>query len=201
MMLDKAKSRLERPDIIAVTGDMLFNTKAWRRRELEAEGAFQRDAWERWAVKIGDYFPGTPIVAVPGNHDYCDYGIDGLVESIDIGAKTFTVAGVKFTGWRGVPFWHGYWSEEVTDETQESYCRMLDPTAHVLLTHTPPFGIQGGTHLIHYGSRPLLKWLGEPNKIKAHLYGHAHEGFGLVRQNGRIYSNAATGFHTLMLDV
>lgn len=181
-------------DLIVVTGDMLFNTKAWRARDLETEGAFQRDAWERWAQTTSEFFPQTPIVAVPGNHDFCEYGIDGLVESIDVGVKTFTAGGLKFTGFRGVPRWKGFWDEEISDELMESYCRLLDPTADVLLTHTPPFGILGGTHQIHYGSKPLMEWLdAHPGQIKAHLYGHAHEGYGIFRADGRIYSNAATG--------
>ena len=181
-------------DIIVVTGDMLFNTRAWRQRQLDVEAEFQRDAWERWALTISEFYPQTPIVAVPGNHDFCDYAIKGLVKSIDVGAMTFTVGGVKFTGFRGVPYFKGHWDQEISDETMESYCRILDPTADVLLTHTPPFGIQGGVHQIHYGSKPLMNWLeAHPGQIKAHVYGHAHEGFGQVKVNGRIYSNAATG--------
>jgi len=187
-------------DFVVVTGDMLFNTKMWRSRQFVAEGAFQRDAWERWASTLKEFYPDAPIVAVPGNHDYCDYGIDGLVESIDIGVRTFIVDGVKFTGYRGVPLWRGYWNEEISRETDESFCRMLDPTADVLITHTPPFGIMGGVHQIHYGSEPLREWLEKPNSIKAHLYGHAHEGFGMANVDNRIYSNASTGCNVVMLD-
>jgi Icc-related predicted phosphoesterase len=183
-------------DVIVVSGDMLFNTKAWRDRELEVEAAFQRDAWERWAKALKDFYPQTPIVAVPGNHDFCDYAIEDLVTSIDVGAKTFNAGGLKFTGFRGVPFWKGYWHEEISDRLMESYCRLLDPTADILLTHTPPFGILAGSHQIHYGSKPLSEWLQTCN-VKAHLFGHAHEGYGLYVDNGRIYSNAATGFQCI----
>lgn len=190
---------VQQPDFLVITGDMIFNTQFWRGKQFEAEAQVQRIAWEEDLYPLfRKAFPKAHFVAVPGNHDYCDYEIPGEVTSIDDGARTFIVGGVKFTGWRGspdydtTPDWK--WNRQIGDAEMEYLTDSLDPTADVLITHTPAYGIVCGLdHPIHYGSVPLRNYL-EKSRVqhKAHLFGHAHENGGRVLRFGStICSNAA----------
>jgi Icc-related predicted phosphoesterase len=199
--MDKLKGRFGDVDFIAVTGDMIFNTGYWRNFQYELEAEVQRKSWVVWAEKLQEHFPTASIVAVPGNHDFCDYGIDGVVHSIDDGADTFKIKGVKFTGFRGVPRWRGYWDRELKLEVEKHLVSQLDRKADIVLTHTPPFGCLGGHHMIHFGSKPLLAWLEKNKGPKAHLFGHAHESGGIVeRRDGRLFSNAACGANMIFIE-
>lgn len=190
---------IEQPDFVAITGDMLFNTNNWRARQFVAEGELQRIAWvEDFFPMLRNAFPKAKFVAVPGNHDYCDYGIPGEVESIDDASRTFVIGGVKFTGWRGSPNYDvtsdWMWNRQISDKAMKALCEDLDPTADVLLTHTPAYGIVCGLdHPIHYGSVPLRSYL-EKSRVqhRVHLFGHAHENGGrILRFGNTLCSNAA----------
>lgn len=189
------------PDVIIVTGDMVVNTINHPFPELEAED--QNNIWGDIVDALSRRWPQAEIVAVPGNHDYGDYKTDKAPLSIDNGAGNFTLNGVRFTGFRGVPLWHGDWNREYSEKALEFLIAGLDPNADILLTHTPPIGILDFTRRgVNAGCVALRKWLFD-SKVKLHCFGHIHEAKGkysFETENGtKICSNASLGWNFLKL--
>lgn len=135
-------------------------------------------------------------IFVPGNHDFffesdrataeilcLERGIKLLVD------RPFMLEGVKFYGSPWVPNLE-MWAYYGNHLTLVSRFARIPADTDVLITHTPPFGTLAdvGTH--HIGCYELRDRLSELN-LKAHIFGHIHDSYGMVR-NGHISVNAAS---------
>jgi len=60
----------------------------------------------------------------------------------------------------------------------------------VVVTHEPPVMILDKSAGIHWGNAPLRNHIFEI-KPRFHLFGHAHDGYGIIKQDGITFSNAA----------
>ena len=60
----------------------------------------------------------------------------------------------------------------------------------IVVTHEPPMMILDKSAGIYWGNAPLFKRIMEV-KPRYHLFGHAHESYGTVKQNGIVFSNGA----------
>lgn len=204
------------PDLILVTGDMVkdmpgFLTKKDSEEGRAEMGKWQRAIWVSQAQSIGRIFPGVPIVAVPGNHDFCDYSIDGLVQSFDDGTQTFVVNDIRITGFRGVPYICNWWSYELEMKAFKKLIRELDPKADILVTHSPPFGAldiverrEKGVRpfYIHVGIEGLKEWLIKHPTVQLHAFGHIHNSGGKTEQwYGTTLSNASCSLNEILIDV
>jgi Icc-related predicted phosphoesterase len=192
-------------DFVIATGDMVANSIHWNRGNLYAEREIQRSWWLGIREYISLCWPNATIVAVPGNHDYCDYGTKKYVFSID-GKRTesFAVKGVRFTGFRGVPYFRGQWNSELDARELAFRVSKLDPNADVLLTHTPPYQIMDVTGgLVYAGSMALREWVDNKWQGKLHCFGHIHECGGKVSRNdkGQQFSNASCTMNYLEIDL
>ena len=68
----------------------------------------------------------------------------------------------------------------------------------VLVTHELPLAILDGIEVTNWGL-PLLKRIYDV-KPKIHLFGHTHGDYGIIKQDGIVFSNAALLGHTLNLE-
>ena len=59
-----------------------------------------------------------------------------------------------------------------------------------IYTHEPPVMILDESVGIHWGNAPLRNRIMEV-KPRYHLFGHSHGGYGIVKQDNIVYSNAA----------
>ena len=193
-------------DVIVLTGDILNN-----RGRINGEGIIPRlerkyqEGWGRkqakkWAKDFGD----TPVVYVDGNHDFIDVGKwlrhYGCTNLHHITAETpcVTVAGVRFAGFREIPWIAGEWQGEVHDQ-REPVDRAFACNPQVLVTHGPPAGILDGEH--GYGSGALATALAyRAGDIKAHLFGHEHSACGVTEEMGILFSNAAGVCRVIEID-
>lgn len=126
--------------------------------------------------------PYAHKVFIAGNHDDCmaDGAIEGLPDNVHYLADSgVTIEGVKFYG---VPTIMRH------DKMQEDF-GVIPPDTDVLITHRPPLCILDGNDSLHVGSAALL---GAIKKVspKLHLFGHAHDSYGMVSWNGVSFSNA-----------
>lgn len=201
-------------ELLFVTGDMLVNTRAWNLRDLKGEGEFQRKEWEGMVEALEEFWPGADIFAVPGNHDYCGYGIAGHVKSIDApGVHTIKSGSLTVTGFRGVPVFHGSWNDEYNDRALEVLVSKLPKKADVLLTHCPPYGLFDDVHdggdwngivipprrIGIHGLRGKAK---DIKGLKAHCFGHVHERSGAtITDSGVRFSNAACTINYFNIEV
>jgi len=61
----------------------------------------------------------------------------------------------------------------------------------VLITHGPPFGILDRTSTGEHAGCELLRAAVERARPRLHVFGHVHEGYGVVERDGTIYVNAS----------
>lgn len=167
------------------------------------------------AAALTEWLAGRPAVCVSGNHDFTD--VTGPLRAaganiINVGnVHAVTAAGLTFAGFREIPYVTGEWAGEVgnieDDPAIEAVftarmAAVLGQNPDVLMTHTPPAGImdfsvgKGGS----CGSKAITRALQyAPHNVKAHLFGHVHECFGVEKEMDIIFSNAATGMRVLRL--
>ena len=75
-------------------------------------------------------------------------------------------------------------------EKQSFYYRQIPSNTHVLVTHTPPFGILDFDDGINYGSEELLSIVSSKSP-RLHLFGHIHRQHGILKRAQTIFSNGA----------
>lgn len=126
-----------------------------------------------WFIEL----PYPHKIFVTGNHDLCLWeaeGIEDLPGNIHfLQDKGVEIGGVKFFG---IAYNH---SEA-----------MIPADTDIVVTHEPPVMILDQSSGIHWGNTPLRNRIFEVSP-KYHLFGHAHQDYGTVEQEGIIFSNAA----------
>lgn len=196
-------------DIILITGDCMNNRGRVNGQGIipanerkYQQGWFRKQA-KKWAVD----FAGRPVVCIGGNHDFIGYtrwlthyGVE--VYEITDERPMVEVAGIRFAGFRQVPYLMGEWVGEEHDlRPMVEKALACDPT--VLVTHAPPAGIldmdsadDGG-----YGVRELMAPLfyGE-HRITDHFFGHAHKNGGQTVEEGGIRFHNGAG-HCIVHEV
>jgi predicted phosphohydrolase len=141
--------------------------------------------------------PHRHKLLVAGNHDWvlADAGREAA-QSLVKNAIYLQDSGVDIGG---VEFWGSPWQPEFYDwafnlprgqALAEVWAQVPEDT-DVLITHSPPFGIldqvPSGEHV---GCEELLKAL-QRIRPRAHIFGHIHEGYGVLQQNGTTFINAS----------
>lgn len=204
--IDEGALRSESPDILLVTGDMVIDRWLGPRTAVRSEEGMKQIAeWYAMVDVFDASFPGADIIAVPGNHCFFDYYIPNRVESFDkFEGRTFSIGNLKFTGFRGVPWFNGYWDGEFSDRTVDMMVQDLDWSADIVLTHCPPFGILDAVNPDRcIGHKGLHNWfVNHPwHKRRIHAFGHVHEcGGRFANRYDVTFSNAAGGWNILNLE-
>ena len=67
---------------------------------------------------------------------------------------------------------------------------LIPDNTDVVITHEPPVMILDNSAGTHWGNALLRNRIMEV-KPRYHLFGHAHDGYGILKQDGIIFSNAA----------
>ena len=159
-------------------------------------------------IDFADWLSSLPHpikLVTPGNHDFCldisHARYNSFAESlIDASGAHYLVDtarmldGKKFYGSPWVPnldrwaFW---------DRNRDRFIdapRDID----VLITHGPPRGVRDGVGLadqdLHVGSIHLTRYLNHCPRLKLHVFGHVHEGYGRSggdKGDGIVFVNAA----------
>ena len=187
-----AVERSGRPDVWVLSGDICPNDS---RGIVEIEVPYQTEWAADFDQELVELFGGAPVVSVPGNHDYIDMG--AVLRDLGIDAHTVSetspveVAGLRFAGFRYVPWIAGEWNGEAHGfEAVVDAIVASDPD--ILVTHAPAAGLldQGG-HSV--GIRELTTALTyRLRRVRAHLFGHNHEmGGRTITEMGILFSNAA----------
>ena len=126
-----------------------------------------------WYIEL----PYLHKIFVTGNHDLCLWDavdIEDLPANVHfLQDRSVTIEGVKFFGL-------AYNHPE----------NMIPDDADIVVTHEPPLMILDEEAGTHWGNILLRNRLSEV-KPKFHLFGHAHKSYGIVKQDGVVYSNAS----------
>ena len=143
-------------------------------------GDISHNGTEDEVLDFLNWYIGLPYqhkIFVTGNHDLCLWeaeNIEDLPKNIHfLQDKGVMINGVKFFG---LAYNH---PEE-----------MIPDDANIVVTHEPPVMILDESAGIHWGNA-LLRNRILAVKPQYHLFGHAHESYGTLKENSIVFSNAA----------
>ncbi len=143
-------------------------------------GDFAENGTEEEVLDFLNWYIDLPYkykIFVTGNHDLCLWDakdIEDLPENVFfLQDRGVTIEGVKFFG---IAYNH---SE-----------RLIPEGTDIVITHEPPIMILDESAGIHWGNVPLFKRIIEV-RPRYHLFGHAHESCGTLKQDDIIFSNGA----------
>ena len=143
-------------------------------------GDFSEMGTEDEVLDFLNWFIGLPYlykVFVTGNHDLCLWDADDIEDLPDnvyfLQDRDCEIEGIRFFG---LAYNH---SE-----------KLIPNGVDVLVTHEPPVMILDESNNTHWGNVSLR------NRVMAvkphyHLFGHAHDAYGTVKQNGIMFFNGA----------
>ena len=126
-----------------------------------------------WFIEL----PYPHKIFITGNHDLylrdAD-NIEGLPDNVHfLQDRGCEIDGVKFFGL-------AYDHPEV----------LIPAQADIVITHEPPVMILDESSGMHWGNASLLKRINEIHP-RYHLFGHAHEGYGVKKIGGTVFSNGS----------
>lgn len=103
--------------------------------------------------------------------------------------------GVKFYGCPWMPNFYD-WAFMRTEEELVKYYDAIPDDTEVLITHCPPRGIldrnMEADDQERCGSSSLAERIKDLKKLKVHIFGHIHGGYGSVKVNGVSYHNVCS---------
>lgn len=180
-------------DVLVIAGDVCTTGK------LTQLAAFVRDI-KNW--------PYQKIIFVAGNHDRCLEGerresalaiIANDPRIIMLRDEAVTIDGVKFYGSPWTPT-YGRWAFMRPDDLLGDHVwRFIPEDTDVLITHGPAAGILDRVGNRNPGSNTLRYELDQGRiKLKAHIFGHIHEGRGSMEVPG--YAHTYTAYNVSFLD-
>ena len=162
---------LPKADIIIHSGDMSVNGS------------------ENEVMDFVEWFGKLPYkykIFIAGNHDDCLYqaNIEGLSEyCFYLCNSCVTIEGVKFYG---VPMF----IDDLISDSYYNNIQQIPVDTDVLITHQPPYCILDSSRNINYGDRILLQTVLKIQP-KYHLFGHAHDAYGIEKIDNTTFVNAA----------
>lgn len=188
-------------DILIIAGDSTY-------RGLEDE----LRKFNKWMGKQ-DY---SHIVVIAGNHDFMferdPSRARSLIDHADhyLNDSEVTIEGIRIWGSPITPWFHNWAFNRFPAEISKHW-GLIPDGVDIIVTHGPPHGI--GDDVNNTEKRKLLYQKdpfhhyppGNPNhqgcpilmqqvlriKPKIHLFGHIHEGYGIVEQDGIKFINAS----------
>lgn len=143
------------------------------------------------------------IIVICGNHDFCGEQQPLVTAQMisDTGAiylneSSVEIEGFKIFGSPITPWFHNWAFNRFPNEIEKNWNKIPLDT-QILVTHGPPHGILD--KLDHLGSNPganvgcpfLAAKIKELKDLKLHSFGHIHEGYGTIEQDGVTYVNAS----------
>ncbi len=141
-----------------------------------------------WAGKFLERL-NTPSYAIPGNCDPPE-----VIEWIEKKAtslheRKMKLAGRTVVGLGGSNPTIFHTPFEMQEEVIEEKLKGLMEEGAVLVTHTPPFGINDLVPSRRHVGSTAMKSIVERFKPKIVLSGHVHEASGIVRKEGALFMN------------
>lgn len=136
-----------------------------------------------------NWFSSLPFihkVMTFGNHDFNYKEITVEAEKYGnihvLNNKSVILSGLKIFGSPySLPF--GPWEFMVPEEELAVMYSKIEPDTDIILTHGPPYGILDESvynrKKVNAGSRSLLKAIDGLPELKASVFGHIHEGYGV----------------------
>lgn len=172
-------------DLLIVAGDLTSN--------------FQ----ERHLLKFYEWLDAQPYnrkLVISGNHDKYFYECY-LNECIPFRLKNTEYLCDSATEYQGFKIWGSPWTPTFCDwyfmkergDEIKAIWDLIPEDTEILITHGPAFGIQDqvDNEEKFLGCEELRNAITRLKKLKLHVFGHIHEGYGKVIVNGVTHVNAS----------
>ena len=131
------------------------------------------------------------------NHKYKSYNAEQIKKSLTnciyLEDSSCEVFNYKIYGspWQpDFPEWAFYAAQG--EEIHQKWKKIPDDV-DILITHNPPFNIMDiCIQKMHWGCKELLKEIEERVNPKVHVFGHVHEGYGVIQMKKTMFVNPST---------
>jgi Icc-related predicted phosphoesterase len=138
-------------------------------------------------------------IFIAGNHDfYFEKEPIAAIQSLlpenvfYLNDSGITIEGISFWGSPITPEFHNMAFNRKRGIDIAKHWDLIPPDTDVLITHGPAYGILDKTFQNWYvGCTDLLARI-EEIKPQYHIFGHIHEGFGLVEREGTSFINTSS---------
>lgn len=177
------KAKVPDGDVFVFAGD-LMNTGT-KVKELTS--------FNKWLGTL----PHKNKIVVAGNHDRLFETNPPLAQALLTNATYLQDSGVEIAG---VKFWGSPWQPEYMnwafnlprggEELKRRWDEIPQDT-DVLITHTPPYGCLDVEHAQSLGCELLRDRMITAPSLKLHVFGHIHDGSGIVNTDTTTYVNAS----------
>ena len=150
--------------------------------------------------KVNAWFEQLPHqhkLLVPGNHDFYfenqQSQARAVMSAVDVLIdQAVEIDGVHFYGSPYQPVFHNMAFNIPRGTPLAEKWALIPPETDVLITHSPPYGILDQTVMRwQVGCKELRKAV-DQLRPKLHLFGHIHEAYGQVTQNGTHFVNGSS---------
>lgn len=144
--------------------------------------------------------PHRHKIIIAGNHDWAiqDHPEAArllITEAVYLEDEGVEVESIRFWGSPWTPYFRNWAFNLKRGEPLARRWAKIPDNTDVLITHGPPRGILDEAHVNFRVERAGCQDLAdrvEQLRVKAHIFGHIHEGYGQTDQNGVRYVNAST---------
>lgn len=138
------------------------------------------------------------LVCIAGNHDFMAENFPAAFQALvpphvhylnDTGVK---IEGIRLWGSPITPWFFDWAFNRHRGADIRNHWSLIPPDTDILITHGPPYGILDRVAKTGHpvGCRDLLRKIQEL-RIRIHVFGHIHEGYGQTSMDGVRYINAA----------
>jgi Icc-related predicted phosphoesterase len=182
-------------DVLILAGDLVENYAHERQDVIPQRFALQ--ALDRFIAAL----PYKYRIVVAGNHDWALFFDDGhkiFDSAIYLQDEEVILDGVRFYGMPWVPNYYNWAFMYPESDPEEGYpeardtCMDIPAGIDVLITHGPPLGILDRTRSGRLAGCPVLaEHVLQRVKPKLHVFGHIHEGYGMLNMASTTFANVA----------
>lgn len=180
-----SRIQLPKADLLVHAGDLTFRGDPEKIREF--------NEWCRGVVRDG---LAKAVVCIAGNHDFLFQEKPAFAKSLMTACAYLEDSGTVIDGAHvyGTPWqpWFYDWAFNLRAETElKAKFDLIPARTQVLICHSPPKGIlDANREGESCGSSALLEAI-ERVRPKLVVFGHIHEGYGVLTRDGITYVNAS----------
>lgn len=182
---DHEKLKVPDGDMLIYAGDYTGHPSGYTK---------QTKNFNKWLTKQ----PHKYKIFIPGNHDWffetnkTDAIMATSAANVLLGRGTLKEE-LKIWGAPHSPRFYD-WAFNRSQEELRQLWATIPENVDILVTHCPPRGILDATDIEAAGCIELAKRLPKLKKLKVHVFGHIHEGYGVKRINGVVHVNCSIGY-------
>lgn len=170
--------------------------------DLTNNGALREvAAFNDWLGEL----PHRHKVVIAGNHDFCFEHQRGqavvlLTNAVYLEDSAHVIDGVRFHGSPSTP-WFWNWAFNFPERelgsgiTAKRVWSAVPADTHVLITHGPPRGaldLVPGPSPRNVGCPFLSERIHQLDRLRLHVFGHIHQGYGRLDAGAKTFINAST---------